>query len=367
MSNKEINMKNFKIGFINTAILSLCASSWGDNLPNYSVEILPSIGGSNSKAIAINDLGVVVGMSTRTDEADCLTEEYNQPCEYATLWQGGVAIDLGHVASDSDYAQINAINNNGEIVGLEIDHFVGGGYISKPIAGNAQGIYQLPLLVEGTGGVANDINDFNVVVGWGRNENEQQQLVSWNNNTVTALQESPDYYRWGLSINNTGWISGLEYRPYSGQPSNGFVLKNNSMTALSSSQYYFSEGQAISDYGVIAGTLADREFSQPMAAIWVPTFLGGMEVIKLGALNHDVTSTLLDINNLGQAVGHSMDENGVFRGTITSGFNLYDLNDYIKVDDGTIIEANGINSLGQVVGTLSTSSGLKAVLLTPIP
>lgn len=357
---------NFKTGFISTAILGICASSWGSNLPNYSVEILPSLGGSNSKAVDINDLGVVVGMSTRTDDANCLTDTYNKPCEYATLWQNGVAIDLGHVASDSDYTQLNSINNNGEVVGLELDHFVGGGYSSKPIAGNAQGLYQLPLLVENTDGVANDINQFNVIVGWSRNENEQQQLVSWNNNAITALQESSEYNRWGLGINATGWISGLEYRPWSGQPSNGFVLKNNTMTALSSSQYFWSEGQAISDYGVIAGTLAEKEFSQPMAAIWVPTLFGGLETIKLGALNKDVTSALLDINNFGQAVGYSIDENGVYRGVMTSGFNLYDLNDYIEVEDGTLIEANGVNASGQVVGTLSTTSGLKAVLLTPI-
>ena len=74
---------------------------------------LGTLGGENSGALAINDLGQVVGLA---DTADFLDQsDYPQAVTHAFLWHSGEMTDLGTLGGDASIAR--DINNHAQIVG----------------------------------------------------------------------------------------------------------------------------------------------------------------------------------------------------------------------------------------------------------
>jgi probable HAF family extracellular repeat protein len=81
--------------------------------PNGTMQELPPLSGdSTSAAVAINDVGQVVGIS-----GDCGIAVGSVSARHAVLWQNGVPTDLGNIGGDS-WNTPTAINNQGTIVGF---------------------------------------------------------------------------------------------------------------------------------------------------------------------------------------------------------------------------------------------------------
>src|SRR6266496_1868974 len=64
------------------------------------------------RAVSINDLGQVVGIS-----GDCFIAVGNSSARHAVLWQNGVPIDLGNIGGDA-WNTPTMINNQGTIIGF---------------------------------------------------------------------------------------------------------------------------------------------------------------------------------------------------------------------------------------------------------
>jgi probable HAF family extracellular repeat protein len=88
----------------------------------------------------------------------------------------------------------------------------------------------------------------------------------------------------------------------------------------------------------------------------------------LGTLSGDFSSFAPAINNIGQVVGASCDQNGNCRAFLWQNGNMTDLNTLIPADSPLyLLQALDINSFGQIVGcAFQFSSGeVHAFLLTP--
>ncbi len=91
-------------------ILQFRAAIWQ---PDGTMQELPPLpGDSTSAAVAINDVGQVVGIS-----GDCFVAVGNSSARHAVLWQNGVPTDLGNIGGDA-WNTPTAINNAGTIVGF---------------------------------------------------------------------------------------------------------------------------------------------------------------------------------------------------------------------------------------------------------
>ena len=91
-------------------ILQFRAAIWQ---PDGTMQELPPLpGDSTSAAVAINDLGQVVGIS-----GDCFVAVGNSSARHAVLWQNGVPIDLGNIGGDA-WNTPTMINNQGTIIGF---------------------------------------------------------------------------------------------------------------------------------------------------------------------------------------------------------------------------------------------------------
>ncbi len=85
----------------------------------YLVTALGTLGGSNSAAFGINDLGQVVGSSITAGGQT-----------HAFLYSDGVMIDLGVLSPSDNFSQAFRINDNGQVVGKSAtadSHGLGGG------------------------------------------------------------------------------------------------------------------------------------------------------------------------------------------------------------------------------------------------
>jgi probable HAF family extracellular repeat protein len=166
------------------ALLLVTGNAWGGNL--YNVTDLGVLsGGTQSKALAINNKGQVVGYSDTSGE------------DHAFLYGGGTMQDLGVLAGDI-WSQAYAINDSGIVVGSswsstpDYPHaFIYGG-------GSLQDI--------GVKGLANGINNSKQIVGdW---QIQGNGFLS-SGGSLTNLGRFPgNSYGNAKAINNAGLIVG---------------------------------------------------------------------------------------------------------------------------------------------------------------
>src|SRR5215207_8051193 len=92
----------------------------------------------------------------------------------------------------------------------------------------------------------------------------------------------------------------------------------------------------------------------------------GGQMQDLGTLPGGIGSIAYSVNDSGQVVGVSLTSNETKRAFLYSDAQMYDLNDLIPGDAGwTLLEARGINTSGQIVGTGVINGQTRAFLATP--
>ena len=221
---------------------------------NGHMSALPTLGGNNGQASAINNHGQIAGFAENgIVDSGCPPNTTNNRIVLPVLWEKGKAQPLPTVGSDPD-AVAFGINNQGQAVG----------YSGTCTAVNHAVLWE--------NGIAIPLPDLGVPGALGVGINDQGQIVGqvvsadgttvygalWQNGAITNLGTLPgDFTSFAEGINNQGQVVG------STQDSNcnwshAFIWQNGVMTDLNtlfpaSSNLYATMANAINERGQISG------------------------------------------------------------------------------------------------------------------
>lgn len=315
----------------------------------FSFTDLAGVGGSNSSANSINNLGQVVG---RSDTG------YRTP----TLWDGATTTALMGVG------EARSISDSGLIAGHIF--FAGEGRTGVVWSTADFGNFPLTLATEDAincPGPGSDcpynsdafaINNGGKTVGWsagGWNSDEAGggSITRWNGVAVNWLETTPTPLGLGGSanaINNldhvAGWTGSVDAKQ-------AFYWNGSSASALSTLGGDFSEARALNDANQVVGWAMLSGNSSAHAVLWA-----GSAVNDLGTLG-GISSSANAINLAGQVVGYFDDAQGVRHAALWQGGLAADLNSFLDqsvVDAGWVLtEANGINDQGWIVGNATNA------------
>jgi len=323
---------------------------------NWTLIDLGTLGGSETFADSINDLGQVVGTSRLPDDAD----------SHAFFYANGVMQDISPINSGDIRAGRLGINNLGDVVSGVV---VGDAYY--PVIYRPQSMQTTALgtlgAMSGFTGVATAINDSGVAVGYSYlSLGGTRHAFAYRNGTLSDLG-SLGGYSGALAINSSGTAAG-----FASDSVNGFgravVWLNNSILDISNGAE--SEARGINDLGQVVGESMTPTGTQ-QAFLWNN---GTNEY--LGTLATGLNSQAYSINNHGDVVGtadvisgYTFVTNPITHeiSTITnyqnhaflySSGSMVDLNSLISTNAGwELYYAYGINNSDQIVGWGSTDGG----------
>ena len=215
---------------------------------------LPTLGGNNGQASAINNSGQVAGYAENgTADATCPPGTENFMVDLPVMWTKGNAQPLPTIGTDTDGVAFG-INNQGQAVGfsgtcIAVNHAVLWEYDTAtplPDLGNPYA-------------VAFAINGHNQIVGQAVNSEGTALAAIWEDNTVKSLGGllPGDVASQATSINNRGQVVGGSLNSKS-EWSHGLLWQNGKMINLNtvfpaSSNLYVVYASNINESGQIAG------------------------------------------------------------------------------------------------------------------
>jgi probable HAF family extracellular repeat protein len=276
---------------------------------------LGTLGGQNSWMNwgEINDFGQIVGMS-ETAVPDPNGEDI---CGFGThltcrpfVWQ------LFHMSAlptlGGNNGQASAINSRGQIVGMAEDGTVD----SSCSAGTTNNRIQLPVMWENgrahalptpvgdAGGFANWINDHGQAVGNTGNCGAMSHAVSWENDTVTELKDlGTGAGAIAYGNNNRGQIVGSVFVTPGGATRYGALWQNGVLTNLGTLPGDMSAiATGINDKGQVVGSTWDSKFNWSHAFIYQDGVMTDLNTLFLKGTN--LRATMANkINERGQISG----------------------------------------------------------------
>lgn len=346
------------------ALLCLSAAAAAQT---YTVTDLGTLKGDNeSSGFWINNSGDVVGCS------DTATPE-NYPCtglvpgQHAFLWtKSGGLKDLGTLSGATVSGAIG-INDSGAVVGYSnvkgqpATNFVAVEWSSTGT------ITDLGTLSGGDSSCAFLVNSSGEIAGDSFLSNGIVDATSWTNNDIKNLGALPKaIFTAALGINDSGYIVGESVFAY-GPPftSHGFFWTGSKMEDLGTLPGGItSMANAINTSGVIVG----QSDGSDTAGLWHAVLWNTSHKIQdLGTLPGGNFSLAFAINDSNVAVGYGNALNAAAHALIwTSTGGMLDLNDLIPSNSGwVLINANAINSVGQITGYGTKGGKNHAFLLTP--
>lgn len=212
-----------------------------------------TLGGTQSRAVGINDAGQVVGFS----DISSLNSPDN--AEHAFLYSGGTMIDLGTLGGRNSNAY--AINNAGQIVGYSLT--AGPNPRGQPFDRHAF-IYENGTMRDiGTPGemsTAWDINDAGQVVGVGGSDSgfARAFLYDSRSGAMADLGALGNAGSIAYGINNAGQVVGLSYGAndfyaHAFLYDSGTMIDLNSFSAVQSAGWLLYTANDINDRGQIVG------------------------------------------------------------------------------------------------------------------
>ena len=291
--------------------------------------------GNNSRALAINSSGQIVGYSF-----------YSDGSSRATLWNNGVASNLASLGGADSVAL--AINDSGQIVGHSN---LANGQSNATLWNN--GTASNLGTLGGSNSSALSINNSGQIVGWSYTSYGSYNATLWSGGAITDLGAQLGNSK-ASAINNSGQIVGWSANADGARAKlwdNGVVTGLDMLASSSGGSY--SNAYGINDSGKIVGnsTIAN---GQGHATLWDSTV-----PFDLGTAPPAFTSYAFDINNSGQIVGTFYSQNSSFRAKLWDAGVETDLNSLLSASDvsaGWVLkEANAINENGWIVGTASNS------------
>jgi len=238
---------------------------------------LPTLGGNNSFAVGVNNLGQVVGIAeTTTTDPSCIPP---QVLDYeAVIWgpKPGQLRQLPVFPGDSIAAAL-AINDSGQVVGTS-------GICAVPTS-TAPGVHAVLWQhgsvtdLGGFGGLMNNaglaINNAGQVAGVsGLPGDAATHAFFWQNGVMTDIGTLPgDVFSQANDVNNKGQVVGVSCDVNFN--CRAFFWENGVMTDLNAfvahgSSLYLTFGGGINDYGEIAGSAFDLNTGEGPAFLAVP-------------------------------------------------------------------------------------------------
>jgi probable HAF family extracellular repeat protein len=247
---------------------------------------LPTLGGNNGQACAINNRGQIVGISeTTVPDSGCSPSKPGKIIS-PVLWEKGEAHALPTVDGDLD-GFVQGLNDQGQAVGssgtctnIQI-HAV---LWENGTAFQLQGLGP-------TGGDAYAINDHGQIVGWVVSADGTTFVASlWQNGGVTGLPILPgDSAAFATGINNRGQVVGSTFDS-SGDWSHGFIWQNDVMTNLNTliskdSNLFIIAASNINERGQISG----------MATVLTGPDKGKIHAILLTPSHESIGTSVADV------------------------------------------------------------------------
>jgi probable HAF family extracellular repeat protein len=220
---------------------------------NGHMSALPTLGGNNGQASAINNRGQIVGFAENgTVDSSCPPGTTNNRIALPVLWEKGKAQALPTVGSDPDGVAF-WINNQGQAVGYS------GTCTAALHAVSWENGTASPLPDLGTGAIAEGISNQGQIVGIvGSADGTTQYGALWQNGAVTNLGLLPgDFGGLASGINNKGQVVGSNYDSNFNW-SHGFLWQDGVMTDLNtlfpaSSNLFAVMANKINERGQISG------------------------------------------------------------------------------------------------------------------
>jgi len=217
---------------------------------------LPTLGGNNGQASAINNRGQIVGISeTTVQDSGCPPSKPGKIIS-PVFWEKGEVRALPTVAGDPD-GFVQGINDEGHAVGSSGTCT---GISTHAVLWENYTAFKLPDLGR-DGNAAYAINDHGQVVGYVSSADGTTIVASlWQNgarSAVTNLGILPgDGAAFATGINNRGQVVGSTFN--SGGWSRGFIWQDNVMTDLNTlipedSNLYIIAASNINERGQISG------------------------------------------------------------------------------------------------------------------
>lgn len=222
---------------------------------NGDMTALPTLGGNNGQASAINNRGQIVGQAqTKVADSGCPPYQTALPA----LWEKGKVQQLPTVEGDPDGYAIG-INDRGQAVGAS-------GICSAPFTVPLHAVLwengtpvELPNLGNASNNQAVAINNRGQIVGQsGSPDGTTFYAVLWQNGTITNLGTLPgDFAAFATGINNKGQVVGTTLDS-NFNPSHAFIWENGMMTDLNTllpanSNLYATMANKINSRGQISG------------------------------------------------------------------------------------------------------------------
>ncbi len=259
----EINDRGEVVGFAETAVPDpngedVCG--FGTHLTcrpflwqNGHMSALPTLGGNNGQASAINNHGQIAGFAENgIVDSTCPPGTTNNRIQLPVLWENGKAQPLPTVGSDPDGIAFG-INNQGQAVG-----YSGTCTVPNVVLWENGTAFPLPDLGI-AGSVAFFINDRGQIVGQVVSADGTTAYAAlWQNGAITNLGTLPgDLGAYASGINNQGQVVGTTFDS-NFNFDHGFIWQDGVMTDLNtlfpaSSNLYATMANEINERGQISG------------------------------------------------------------------------------------------------------------------
>lgn len=326
-----------------TAGAGLCAAQ-----TSYTVTDLGVLGTNGySVARAVNATGEVTGAAG----------ENNSNISDIFVYSNGTMSSLGTLGGTSGIG--NGINSSGQVAGYSTNSY--GTYRAFLSTGST--LTDIGDLGGGSA-VAYALNDLGAVVGSAVTAKGENHPFLYRNGRMIDLgtlgSSGNDWWNSAQSVNNSGVVVGTSYDAQGNFF--GFVWKSGKMTKMGTLGGPWSQAYAVNNKGQITGLGYTKNGS-------AHGFIANCATCALKDLGTFAGSTStvwgFAINDSGVVVGQSTFQN-TYHAFVYSAGKIQDLNKLIPAGSGwVLIEAQGINSTGQIVG-LGTHNGQEhAYLLTP--
>jgi len=366
----------------------------------YEVVKLPSLGGTQSRGMAINRLGWVAGWSNRSDGK-----------RHAVLWREWSITDLGTLGGPNSTVPWPGLNDQGMIVGIsqtlavdpldeswscEEGGFLPGGatnLVCRGFVWENDVMRELPTL-GGHHGFAAGVNNLGQVVGWAETPVHdptcsplsaqvlQFRAVMWEpkKNTIKTRELTPfgdDATSAATAINDGGQAVGISgdcdqaVGRYSARHA---VLwdKNGKATEIPNlGGTTWHTPMDINAQGDVVGFSNPDEPGDEVGDFIARAFLwinGATKAEDLKTLPGDFFSQAFAINSQGQVVGVSFGGPNGARAFLYEGGVLTNLNDLVDIAPDVLLSAQDINDAGQITGRVrdAATGEILAFVATPI-
>lgn len=331
------------------AIVCLALASTSSTIAQtYTVTNIGTLGGNDSVALSINDLGEVVGYS-KTADGDVHAFRYFRDALF----------DVSTLGGKESYAYV--ITNSGILLG---DSKTSDGLL-RPFIGAPNS----PLLNLGDGphlfSSARGANNVGQVVGFRVVTDEHgkfhKRAYLYTTHRTIDLGTFGGKQSDAIAINDAGMVVGHFYTQYHDGPRRAVLYHAGKAVEIGTFGGNSSTGVAINTAGQVVG-YAETPGGDQLAFLFAH---GKMN--NLGTLQGGTQSFAYGIDDRGRIVGASDAKDSPLRAFIYTDGVMQDLNKLIPADSGWLLtEAKGINDSGQIVGYGFLDGERRAFLLTPV-